>query len=102
MQTRFPHLFCHNSAFLDWRNICKGPAVCRMLVVHSTNIVSDSFATPMGPARFFCPWDSPANNTGVDSHSLLQEIFPTQGSEPGSPALQADSLPSELPGKPKL
>ena len=31
-------------------------------------------------------------NTGVDSHFLLQRIFPTQGFEPGSPALQADSL----------
>ena len=27
--------------------------------------------------------------------------LPDQGIEPGSPALQADALPSELPGKPK-
>ena len=26
--------------------------------------------------------------------------LPTSGTEPGSPALQADSLPSEAPGKP--
>ena len=32
------------------------------------------------------------------SHSLLQGIFPTQ-IEPWCPALQADSLPSEPPGK---
>ena len=31
------------------------------------------------PARLLCPWDSPGNNTGVDSHSLLQQIFPMQG-----------------------
>ena len=31
-------------------------------------------------------------------YSLLQEIFPEQGSNPGSSALQADSLPSEPPG----
>ena len=30
---------------------------------------------------------------------LLQGIFPTQGSNLGSPALQADSLPSEPPGR---
>ena len=30
------------------------------------------------PARPFCPWNSPGKNTGV--HSLLQVIFPTQGS----------------------
>ena len=29
--------------------------------------------------------DSPGENTGVDSHSLLQGIFPTQGSNPGPP-----------------
>ena len=91
------------------------------------------------------PWsiqslDSPGKNTGVGSFSLLQEIFPTQGSntglphcrwilyqlnpkgsprilewvnypsshpgdlpkpgiKPGSPALQADCLPTEVSGK---
>ena len=34
-----------------------------------------------------------------DSSCLLQEIFPTQGIEPRSPALQVDSLPSEPPGR---
>ena len=29
--------------------------------------------------------DSPGQNTGVGSHSLLQGIFPTQGSNPGLP-----------------
>ena len=29
--------------------------------------------------------DSPDKNTGVDCHSLLQGIFPTQGSNPGLP-----------------
>ena len=31
------------------------------------------------------PWDSPGKNTGVGSLSLLQGIFPTQGSDPGLP-----------------
>ena len=31
------------------------------------------------------PWDSPGQNTGVGSRSLLQGIFPTQGSNPGLP-----------------
>ena len=31
------------------------------------------------------PWNSPGQNTGVGSLSLLQEIFPTQGSNPGLP-----------------
>ena len=28
------------------------------------------------------------------------EVLPDSGIEPGSPTLQADALPSELPGKP--
>ena len=44
--------------------------------------------------------DSPGKNTGVGCHALLQGIFPTQD-RTRSPALQADSLSSEPPGKPK-
>ena len=97
-------------------------------------------------ASLLCPRDSPAKNTGVGCHALLQGIFPTQrsnlglphcrwilyftlfysyfilshqgsprilrwvtypftslphpGIKPGPPALQADSLPTELSGKP--
>ena len=55
-----------------------------MLTVAS--LVSDSLQ-PHGlqPARLLCPWDSPGKNTGVGCHSLLQGIFPTQGSNPGLP-----------------
>ena len=31
----------------------------------------------------YSPWNSPDQNTGVGGLSLLQEIFPTQGSNPG-------------------
>ena len=31
----------------------------------------------------YSPWNSPGQNTAVGSHSLLQGIFPTQGSNPG-------------------
>ena len=44
--------------------------------------------------------------TGVNYHPFLLKIFLTQGLDPGteprSPALQADSLPSELPEKPEV
>ena len=33
----------------------------------------------------YSPWNSPGQNTKVGSHSLLQGIFPTQGSNPGLP-----------------
>ena len=38
----------------------------------------------------------------VGCHFLLQDIVPTRGIEPRSPALQADALPSEPPGKLRL
>ena len=96
------------------------------------------------PHGLHSSWNSPGQNTGMDSLSLLQEIFPTQGSypglphcrqilyqlshkgcprmlewvaypfssrssqprnwssEPGSPLLQMDSLPTEHLGKPSF
>ena len=51
--------------------------------------------------RFFTSWTTgKPKNTGVGSLSLLQQIFPSQESNRGSPALHADSLPTELSGKP--
>ena len=35
------------------------------------------------PARFLCPSNAPAKNTGVGCQALLQEIFPTHGSNLG-------------------
>ena len=35
------------------------------------------------PHGLYSPWNSPGQNTGVGGHSLLQGIFPTQGSNPG-------------------
>ena len=32
----------------------------------------------------YSPWNSPGQNTGVGSLPLLQGVFPTQGSNPGS------------------
>ena len=52
------------------------------------------------PARLLCPWDFPGKNTGVGLPFPSPGDLPNPGIEPGSPALQADSLPTELPGKP--
>ena len=45
------------------------------------SVVSDSMR-PHGP---YSPWNSPGQNTGVGSLSLLQGIFPTQGLNSGLP-----------------
>ena len=51
------------------------------------------------PARFPCPWHFPGKNTRVACHFLLQEIFPTQGSNPGLPHCRQILLPlSQRPG----
>ena len=52
----------------------------------SYSVVSDVLRPhELGPIRLLCLWNSPGKNTGVGSHSLLQGIFPTQGSNPGLP-----------------
>ena len=47
----------------------------------SRSVVSDS----LRPHGLYSPWNSLGQNTGVGSHSLLQGIFPSQGSNPGLP-----------------
>ena len=44
--------------------------------------------------------DSLGKNTGVGCHALLLGDLPNPGIKPRSPTWQADSLPSEPPGKP--
>ena len=45
----------------------------------SCSVMSDS----LQPHRLYSPWNSPGQNTGMDSLSLLQGTFPTQGLNPG-------------------
>ena len=46
-----------------------------------TQIMSNS----LRPHGLYSPWNSPGQNTGVSSLSLLQGILPTQESNPGLP-----------------
>ena len=56
----------------------------RIMLIISCSVTSDSlWSHRLEPTRFLCPWDSPGKNIGVCSHSLLQGIFLTQGSNPG-------------------
>ena len=99
---------------------CESESVCCSVLFKSLQLHG------LQPPRLLCPWTSPGKNSGVGNHALLQGIFLPQGSnlgplpcrqifyclshspgdlpdpgiEPGSPALQADALPSEPPGKP--
>ena len=64
----------------------------------SPSVASDS-VRPHGlqPTWLLCPWDSPAIILEWVANSPGD--LPDPGIEPGSPTFQADSLPSEPPGK---
>ena len=57
------------------------------LRLHSLSKVrSESYSVLSNSLRLhglYRPWNSPGQNTGMGSLSLLQGIFPTQGSNPG-------------------
>ena len=55
------------------------PAQCPFGEKVKVKVVSDS----LRPHGLYSPWDSPGQNTGVGSRSLLQGIFPTQESNRG-------------------
>ena len=54
-------------------------------VQFSCSVVSDCHPMDSSPPGTSVHGDSPGKNTGVDCHSLLQGIFPTQGLNPGPP-----------------
>ena len=69
-----PHFHCRGSRF----DPCSGKL--RSCMLHkseseSLSVVSDS----LQPHGLNSPRNSPGQNTGVGSHSLLQEVFLTQG-----------------------
>ena len=51
-------------------------------------------------AQLYCPWDSPAKNTGVGCHFLLQGIFLTQRSNVGLPGCRETLYPLSQQGSP--
>ena len=58
-------------------------SVCVCVCVNHS-VMSDSLRPhELQATRLLCPWNSPGKNTGVDCHSLLQRIFPAQGSNSG-------------------
>ena len=49
------------------------------------NVSHSVVSYSLQPHGLYSSWNSPGQNTGVGSLSLLQGIFPTQGSNPGLP-----------------
>ena len=61
--------------FLEWCDEC----------AEESESESRSVCDSLWPHGLYSPWNSPGQNTGVGSLSLLQGIFPTQGSNPDLP-----------------
>ena len=59
--------------------LTKSSQISHIHVCESHSVMSDS----LGPHGLYSPWNSPGQNTGVGGLSLLQGIFPSQGSNPG-------------------
>ena len=58
----------------------KQQMMCMAVCILSPSVVSDSLRPHrLQPARLLCPWDFTGKKTGVGCHFLLQQIFPTQG-----------------------
>ena len=64
----------------------------------SHSVVSD----PLWPHCLYSPWNSPSQNTGMSSLSLLQGIFPIQGSNPGFPHCRWILYQLSHKGSPKI
>ena len=72
------------------------------VLVLSCSVMSDS-CDPIDyrPCRHLCPWRFSRQEDWSGLPCALPEDLPNPGIKPRSPALQADSLLSEPPGKPK-
>ena len=64
----------------------------------SHSVMSDS----LRPHGLHSPWNSPGQNTGVGSLSLLQGIFPTQGLNPGLPHCRQILYQLSYKGSPRI
>ena len=67
----FPNPLLGSFIFTMYVCVCVSACVCIYLVV------SDSlWPHRLSSARFFCPWNFPGKNPGLDCHFFLQRIYP--------------------------
>ena len=59
-------------------------------------------SSSLRPHGLYSPWNSPGQNTGVDSLSLLQEIFPAQELNPGLPHCRQSLYQLSDQGSPRI
>ena len=71
-----PFPFPENLQYFPPFELCRAALKVKMKVAQSCLTLCD-------PHGLYSPWNSPGQNTGASSCSLLQGVFPTQGSNPG-------------------
>ena len=77
----------------DWTHVSRISCTGRQILYHWCHLRSPSAFIMKVPQSsptlwsrgLYSPWNSPGQNTGVGSHSFLQGIFLTWGSNPGLP-----------------
>ena len=72
--------------------------ICWAVLSHS--VVSDFVTHGLQPTRLLCPWGFCRQEYWSGQLIPSPGTLPDPGIEPGSPALQVDSLPAELLEKP--
>ena len=91
-----------NPSNLEKSPFARLAGLCRITCVLSHSVISDSLQ-PHGlwPTRLLCPWGFSRQEHSSGLPCPSPGDLPKPGTEPRCPALQADSLLSEPPGKPK-
>ena len=70
--------------WLTWQYLILSAQLILVIITKNVKVkVAQSCPTLLWSHGLYSPWNSPGQNTGVGSLSLLQGIFPTQGSNPG-------------------
>ena len=80
----------------DWKTSNQKTAAAEVNLVASNSVQHYG----LQPARLLCPRDSLGRNTRVGCHALTPGDLPNPGIQPGSPVLQAESLPLSHQGGP--
>ena len=94
-----------SSGLIPWVSPCPSPRPSRALgsghtCVLSCSVTSDSLQLHrLEPARLLCPWEFSRQEYWSGLLCPPSGDLPKPGIEPRSPALQADSLLTELPAK---
>ena len=72
-------------------SFCASTSFCTLICLCVISLIGNESESVAQSCQTLCdpvdcsPWNSPGQNIGVDSLSILQGIFPTQGSNPGLP-----------------